>query len=338
MFYDWGNIRWNEVSFRHPWVLLALLLIPVLIYFWSKSKKETASISLSSLQGLSQKKSWKLWVQKRLPWLQFIALALIIVSLARPQELDTQQWIDSEGYNIMLCIDVSWSMMAQDFKPNRLDVAKKLSEKFVSLRKGDRIGLVEFESESFLKVPLTTDYLLLSKSILSLNSGRLKDGTALGDAMATAIDRIKDIDAKSKIVILLTDGDENSGYIDATTATQIAKTYGVKVYTIGMGTDEEALIPMPPNSNMAGNTTLKATLNEKLLQQIANETGAKYYRAKSGMDLKEIYSAINKLEKNKIKNHSLMSSKDVFMPIAFLALLLLLMEFILRYGILRSKP
>ncbi len=338
MLYDWSHIRWSEVSLKYPWALLALLLLPVLIYFWRKQKQKTASIQLSSLQSLAESNSWKVSLMKVLPYLKFAALGLILVCLSRPQELNSKQWSDSEGYNIMLCMDVSWSMMARDFSPNRLEVAKELSEKFVSLRKGDRIGLVEFESESFLKVPLTTDHLLLSKSILGLESGRLKDGTALGDAMATAIDRIKDVEAKTKIIILLTDGDENSGYIDAGTATNIAKTYGVKVYTIGMGTDKEAVLPMPPGSNMTGSMTLKATLNEPLLKNIARETGAKYFRARSDLDLKEIYSEINQLEKNKIKNHSLMSSKDVFMPIALWALILLVLEFVLRYGILKSKP
>ncbi|MBA3674483.1 MAG: VWA domain-containing protein [Chitinophagaceae bacterium] len=328
----------KNISFGQPYFFYLLILIPVLI-IWRivKGKSQQAAINISSVSGLQNISSWKN-VFHNIPFiLRLLALTCIIVALARPQTRNDEQNAEGEGIDIILCIDVSGSMTAQDFSPNRMEAAKKVAGDFVDKRLTDRIGIVIFSGESFTQCPLTTDHAVLKAQIEQIRNGLLEDGTAIGSGLATSVDRLRTSASKSKVIILLTDGVNNSGLIDPSTAKEIAKAFMVKVYTIGVGT--EGYAPTPVNTPLGVvMQNEKVTIDEKLLQSIANETGGRYFRAKDNASLKNIYSEIDKLEKSKVQIITFRRYAEKFYPFVFAALLFLFLEVLLKSTVFKKFP
>lgn len=268
---------------------------------------------------------------------RLLAVVLIITAMARPQTKFEEQNIEGEGVDIVLCIDVSGSMTAQDLTPNRLEAAKTVAIDFVNKRITDRIGIVIFSGESFTQCPLTTDHRVLVSAIENIRNGLLEDGTAIGSGLGTSVDRLRSSKSKSKVVILLTDGENNGGLIDPETAKEIAKAFQIKVYTIGVGTDGYA--PQPVNTPMGVvMQNGKVSIDEKLLKQIAGETGGKYFRAKDNNGLAGIYAEINQLERSKIEISNRVRFTEKFFPFIIAALAFLLLEVILKFTLFRKFP
>lgn len=328
----------DNITFGQPLFFLLFVLIPLLIYWKvAKGQRQSAAVGISTTKGLSQIRSWRNFFQNVPFILRLLALSCIIIALARPQVKFEEQQSEGEGIDIILCIDVSGSMTAQDFSPNRMEAAKKVAESFVNSRPNDRIGIVIFSGESFTQCPLTTDHTVLLHQIEQIRNGLLEDGTAIGSGLATSVDRLKDSKAKSKVVILLTDGINNGGLIDPATAKEIAKTFKVKVYTIGVGTDGYAPTPVSTPMGIVMQNE-KVAIDEKLLQNIANETGGKYFRATDNKSLENIYSSIDSLEKSKVEITTFHRYTEKFYPLIFAAMTLLLLEVILRFTIFKKFP
>jgi Mg-chelatase subunit ChlD len=328
----------NNVTFGQPQFFYLLILIPVLIA-WKviKGRSQQAAINVSSVKGLQNISSWKN-VFHHIPFvLRILALICIIVALARPQTRNDEQLTEGEGVDIVLCIDVSGSMTAQDFSPNRMEAAKKVAEDFVDQRATDRIGIVIFSGESFTQCPLTTDHAVLKSQIEQIRNGLLEDGTAIGSGLATGVDRLRTSTAKSKVIILLTDGINNGGLIDPGTAKEIAKRFNVKVYTIGVGTDGYAPTPVSTPMGVVMQNE-KVAIDEKLLTNIAAETGGRYFRAKDNQSLKNIYNEIDKLEKSKVQITNFRRYAEKFYPFVFAALLFLFLEVLLRFTVFKKFP
>jgi Ca-activated chloride channel family protein len=257
--------------------------------------------------------------------------------LARPQTRNDEQMVTGEGIDIVLCLDISGSMLAQDFTPNRMEAAKNVAAEFIDNRPTDRIGLVIFSGESFTMCPLTTDRMVLKTQLSNVQSGLLEDGTAIGSGLATGVDRLRNSPSKSKVIILLTDGENNGGLIDPNTAKEIAKSVGVRVYTVGMGTEGFAHVPIQTPQGVILSRE-KVNIDEKLLTQIAKETGGLYYRAKDNESLHKIYSEIDGLEKSKIEVTALRRYTEHFFPFALIAAVLLMLELLLRWTVLKKFP
>ena len=335
-----GFLDFQNITFANPSFFWLLLLIPLLI-FWhiKKYKKQEASFNVSSLEGIKHLPvSLKVRLKPLLLVLRLLGIVFITIAMARPRTVSVTENINSEGIDIVLCLDISGSMLAKDFDPNRLVAAKKVAEEFVKERPGDRIGLVVFAGESFTQCPITTDHSVLIRQINKIKSGSLEDGTAIGMGLATSVDRLKESKAKSKVVILLTDGVNNTGLIDPQTALEIAKSYNIKVYTIGVGTRGYAPFPVPTRFGGTKIQRVKVQIDEKLMKKIANETGGEYFRATDNKSLFEIYDQIDKLEKTKMKVTSYKKYKEWFYPFALIALGLLLIEILLRYTVFKSLP
>ncbi len=333
MFYDY----FKDITFGQPWFLLLLIVIPVLIWWYvTKNSKRQASIIISdvSAKGLS---SWKTSF-RHLPFvLRLLAIILIIAAIARPQTMYEEQNAEGEGVDIVLCIDVSGSMTAQDLTPNRLEAAKNVAIDFVNKRLTDRIAVVIFSGESFTQCPLTTDHAVIISAIENIRNGLLEDGTAIGSGLGTSVDRLRESKSKSKVVILLTDGENNGGLIDPQTAKEIAKAFQVKVYTIGVGTDGYA--PQPVNTPMGIVMQQgKVSIDERLLKQIADETGGKYFRAKDNAGLTGIYDEINSLEKSKVEISTKTRYTEKFFLFVIAALALLFLEMLLKFTVFRKFP
>lgn len=321
-------------SFAQPYFLLLLLLLPV--WWWRQSRRKAASLRLTSVSALArQPKSWKARLLFLLPLLTSLAMAGIIIALARPQTSSLNETVESEGIDIAISLDVSGSMLAEDFKPNRIEAAKKLAAEFIDARPTDRIGLVIFAGESFTQCPVTIDHRVLKEQLAAVKSGLLIDGTAIGMGLATGVDRLRQTTGKSKVLILLTDGVNNTGLIDPQTALELAKTYGVRVYTVGIGTMGRALYPVQTPMGMQKQMA-EVQIDEPLLKQIAQQTGGKYYRATGNESLRQIYKEIDQLEKVKIETSSFRQYKELFFPFALLALVCIGLEMLLRYTMLRS--
>jgi Ca-activated chloride channel homolog len=328
----------KNITFGQPLFFVLFAIIPFLI-FWKivRGKKQTAGMLISTTRGLSKTRSWKNTFQN-LPFiLRLLALSCIILALARPQIKFQEQQSEGEGVDIVLCIDVSGSMTAQDFTPNRMEAAKKVAEDFVNNRPDDRIGIVIFSGESFTQCPLTTDHYVLTSQIEQIRNGLLEDGTAIGSGLATSVDRLRNSKAKSKVVILLTDGINNGGLIDPATAKEIAKTFRIKVYTIGVGTDGYAPTPVSTPLGIVMQNE-KVAIDEKLLKNIADETGGKYFRATDNKSLQNIYAEIDKLEKSKVEITIFRRFTEKFYPFIFAAMGLLLLEIILRFTTFKKFP
>ena len=291
-------------------------------------------VSSTGAHGLG---SWKSSM-RHLPFIcRILCVGFIIVALAKPQTKNENQRTEGEGVDIILCIDVSGSMTAQDFQPNRLEAAKSVAIDFVNRRITDRIGVVIFSGESFTQCPITTDHAVLVSAIKNIRNGLLEDGTAIGSGLSTSVDRIRTSASKSKIVVLLTDGENNGGLIDPKTAKEIAKAFGIRVYTIGVGSDGYA--SQPENTPLGVVTQqVKVSIDEKLLTEIANETGGKYFRAKDNATLAGIYGEIDGLEKTKMEVINTIRYNDKFFPFIAAAIFFLLLELILRYLVLRKFP
>ena len=328
----------ENITFGQPEFLYLLIVLPLLI-IWkiSRGKQQQASLSISSLSGIKNTSSWKNSFQNIPFILRLLALACIILALARPQTSNDEQQTEGEGIDIILCIDVSGSMTAQDFTPNRLEAAKKVAEDFVDHRTADRIGIVIFSGESFTQCPLTTDHTVLKLQIEQIRNGLLEDGTAIGSGLATSVDRLRGSKAKSKIIILLTDGVNNGGLIDPSTAKEIAKAYRIKVYTVGVGTEGYAPTPVSTPMGIVIQNE-KVAIDEKLLQGISSETGGTYFRAKDNEALKNIYNQIDKLEKSKVEITTYHRYTEKFYPLVFAALGFLLLEVILKFTLFKKFP
>ena len=327
----------KNITFGQPWFLLLLIVIPVLIWWYAaKNSRRQGSIIISdvSAKGLT---SWKTSL-RHLPFvLRLLAIIFIIAAIARPQTMFEEQNAEGEGVDIVLCIDVSGSMTAQDLTPNRLEAAKNVAIDFVNKRLTDRIAVVIFSGESFTQCPLTTDHEVLISAIENIHNGLLEDGTAIGSGLGTSVDRLRTSKSKSKVVILLTDGENNGGLIDPQTAKEIAKAFQVKVYTIGVGTDGYA--PQPVNTPMGVVMQQgKVSIDEKLLKQIADETGGKYFRAKNTEGLNGIYDEINNLEKSKVEISTRTRYTEKFFPFVIAALALLFFEMLLKFTVFRKFP
>ncbi|HXD78332.1 MAG TPA: VWA domain-containing protein [Puia sp.] len=334
MLYDW----YQHIYFSQPVFFALFLLLPLLIW-WEvrRSDRAQATVMVSSIRAFRRVRSWKTMIRPLPVIFRLLAFCCIVIALARPQTRNDEQLVNGEGIDIVLCLDISGSMLAQDFTPNRMEAAKNVAAEFIDNRPTDRIGLVIFSGESFTMCPLTTDRNMLQSQLAQVHSGLLEDGTAIGSGLATGVDRLRNSPSKSKVIILLTDGENNGGLIDPNTAKEIAKEVGVKVYTIGMGTEGFAPVPVQTPGGVVMQRE-KVNIDEKLLTQIANETGGHYYRAKDNESLKNIYSEIDRLEKSKIEVTTLHRYTEQFYPFALAAAALLFLELLLRWTLLRKFP
>ena len=327
----------ENITFANPKLLWGLLVIPAaIVWYILRYKKQDASVRFSDMNGFETlPKSWRVYGRHLLFVLQMVALALLIVAIARPQSTSTSQTSNIEGIDIILAQDVSGSMLARDLKPDRLEASKTVAADFVEGRPTDRMGLVVFAGESFTQVPLTTDHGIMLSMLKELKSGMIEDGTAIGDGLATAINRLKDSEAISKVIILLTDGMNNAGSVDPYTAAELAKLYGIRVYTIGVGSYGTAPFPVQTIFGVQYQQ-MPVEIDEKLLQTIANSSGGKYFRATSNQKLDDIYDEIDKLERSKIEVTEFRHVHEEFYPLVALALVLLLVEFLLRKFVFRT--
>tara|TARA_B100001059_G_scaffold103622_1_gene103457 strand:- start:2181 stop:3185 length:1005 start_codon:yes stop_codon:yes gene_type:complete len=330
----------SNFEFVNPDFFWLLLMLPLLLiwFFWKRSQ-QTAVLKISSLKGFDTSKNWLAKVRPLLFILRLIVLTLIIVAMARPRTVDESTRIKTtKGIDIVIAIDVSASMLARDLKPNRLEALKKVASRFILARPNDRLGLVEYAGESYTKTPLTSDKNIVLSSLKSIKYNTIiTGGTAIGMGLATAVNRLKESRAKGKVIILLTDGVNNSGFIDPKIASELAVEFGIKVYTIGIGSNGMALSPigiLPNGSFQYGN--IQVEIDEDLLLEIANTTGGKYFRATSNTKLEEIYEEINKLEKTEIEETKYTSYDELFRPFVLLAFSLLFFELFLRYSVFRS--
>ena len=327
----------ENIEFANPKLLWLLLLVPLsILWYVLRHKKQEASVRFSDMKGFTQlPKTWKAYLRHLLFALKMAALALLIVAVARPQSSSTNSTSNIEGIDIVLTMDVSGSMLARDLKPDRLTAAKNLASDFVKGRPGDRMGLVIFSGETFTQVPLTTDHAVMLNMLAEMKNGLIDDGTAIGDGLATAISRLKDSEAISKVIILLTDGLNTAGSVDPYTAGEMAKLFGIRVYTIGVGTYGTA--PYPVQTPFGTQIQqVKVEIDEKLLTQIANMSGGKYFRATSNQKLDEVFQEIDKLERSKIEVTEFRRLHEEFYPLVAWALALLLLEFLLRKTIFRT--
>lgn len=324
-------------TFANPNLLYLLLLVPAMVAWYIFRQKDTkASLQISTLEGFKAVKTSLRVALRHLPFvLRCIAVALLVVAIARPQSTNIEKNVNAEGIDIVLSIDVSGSMLARDFKPDRLGAAKDLGIKFISGRQTDRMGLVIFAGESFTLCPITTDHVTLINMFRDISLGVLEDGTAIGSGLATAITRLKDSEAKSKVVILLTDGVNNRGEIAPVTAAEIAKSFGIRVYTIGVGSYGTAPYPVQTPFGVRYQD-MKVEIDEELLTNIAQQTGGEYFRATNNKALEEVYEQINKLEKSKIEVTEYSKRVEEFRYFALLAFILIVLEVILRRTYLRS--
>jgi Ca-activated chloride channel homolog len=327
----------QHLSFALPWYFIFLLLLPVLIWWEFKGKsRQQPSFRLTSLTGIKGlKPTWRVRFRPVLIVLRSIAFIALVVALARPQSSNVSESVDSDGIDIVLSVDVSGSMMAEDLKPNRIEAAKQVANDFVDKRANDRIGLVIFSGESFTQCPITIDHNIVKEQIDAMKSGMLQDGTAIGMGLATAVDRLRNSKAKSKIIILLTDGVNNTGLIDPSTALEIAKAYKLRVYCIGVGSRGEAPYPVQTPTGIQ-KQMVPVEIDEALLKNIATQTGGKYFRATSNNSLASVYKEIDQLEKSKVEVSSFKHFTDLFLPFALLALFCFSLEMLLRYTIFRS--
>lgn len=326
--------------FEYPaFLYLELLLIPIIaLYIWREIKGHTPYLQVSSSSPWKGEGGRVKKMMRHIPYiLRFIALAALIVALARPRSSQDFEKVNAQGIDVIIAIDVSTSMLARDFSPDRISAAKDIAIEFIAQRPRDRMGIVVFAGESFTQCPLTTDRATLINLMKEIETGLIEDGTAIGNGLATAIARLKDSQAKSRVVILLTDGVNNRGEIAPLMATEIAKTYGVRVYTIGVGAMGVAPYPvMTPFGVQI--QQVKVEIDEPLLEQIAQETGGKYFRATDNTKMLEIYSEINKMETNLTIVDSFPIYKELFMKYALIALAAIVLELFLRFLILRRIP
>jgi len=326
-------------KFANPEFLWLLLLLPAIGYYlWWRRKKLTVTLQFSSLQIFKNIPQTLRERLRHVPLaLRLLAIAIFIVALARPQSISDKQNISTEGIDIVLELDLSGSMLAEDFNPNRIEAAKQVASEFIDGRTNDRIGLVVFSAESFTQCPLTTDYPVLKNLLREVKNGMIADGTAIGLAIANGVNRLKDSKAKSKVMILLTDGVNNRGEIDPITAARIAATYGIRIYTVGVGAQGEAPYPVQTQFGIR-RQLIPVDLDEKGLTQVAEMTGGKYYRATDNRKLKAIYKEIDQLERTKIEVTAYKRYSELYGGWLLAGLLAVLVEVGLSVTVLRRNP
>lgn len=327
------------MSFKNPeYLYLLLLLIPMLVWYFWELKKSNASVQISSIDKIDRNLKTMKMRFRNLPFLlRYLALVFLIIAIARPQSSIQWRKESKEGIDIMIAMDISGSMMADDLKPSRLDAAKSVAIEFIQSRPNDNIGLVIFAAETFTQCPLTTDHAVLINLFNQVDYGMVTDGTAIGLGLANAVSRLKESKAKSKVVILLTDGSNNAGDIAPRTAAEIASTFGIRVYTIGIGA--EGLVNMPVQTPFGTRyQQMKSDFDEVVLNDIASMTGGKYFRATDNTKLRAIYQEIDQLEKTKISVQEYSNKSELYFLFALIALTLLLLEVILRNSWLRTMP
>lgn len=332
-------MSFHGITFAYPAAFLLLVLIPLMIWWYIRGQRRSHSSLLFSRFDIlaSYRKTTKERFLHVPIALRCLVIACISIALARPQSFSSNEDTYTEGIDIAIALDLSGSMLATDFKPNRIEAAKKLTSDFIDERRNDRIGLVIFSKEAFTQCPLTVDYKVLKGLLSEVKNGMVEDGTAIGNALANCINRLRDSTVKSKVVILLTDGVNNAGEIDPLTAAELAKAYGVRVYTIGIGTMGQAPYPVQTPLGITYQM-MPVEIDEALLKKIATETGGQYYRATGNDKLSEVYQDIDKLEKSKISTTSYRHKKELFYPWAAAALILLLSELLLGQLYLRKLP
>lgn len=325
--------------FDNPWyLLLLLLLIPAIVWYILKHKKAQASMSVSSTEAFDKMpRTYKSYLRHVVFVLRLLVIACVIVVLARPMTTDSWHKSSTEGVDVIVALDISGSMLSRDFEPNRLEAAKSVAAQFIAGREYDNIGLVVFAGEGFTMCPMTTDHAVLLNLMKDVDCGMLVDGTAVGDGLATAVNRIKDGPAKSKTIILLTDGTNNAGVVDPITAAEIARSYGIRVYTIGVGTKGMAPSPvMTPYGIRYQNMPVE--IDEDKLRQIASIGDGQYFRATDEDVLRNVFAEIDEMEKTKLSVQQFSRREEAYMPWAIAAMLLLAIEIILRYTLLRNIP
>ncbi len=328
------------MRFANPYLLwLLVLLAPMIAYYIYRTLQGGAAIRISTIEGVRRApRTLRYWLRHAPFVLRCAAFVLLVVALARPQDVDEQRRSSAEGIDIMLAVDVSGSMLARDFKPDRITAAKEVAGRFIADRYGDRLGLVVFAGEAFTQSPLTTDQSTLQTMLSRIRSGIIEDGTAIGNGLATAINRLRESDAKSKVIILLTDGVNNRGEIAPLMAADIAADMGIKVYTIGVGTRGKAPYPVV---DMFGNMSFQpmdVEIDEKTLAGIAERTGGRYFRATDNDKLQSIYDEINQLEKSKVEVTDYTVYHERFLALLLAALGVLLLEFVFSNIILKRIP
>jgi len=334
------KLEFGSIALVSPWYLLLLLLITV-IYYWLHRHRNSyyTQLTLSSLQPVRGIHAWRERLVPVRQGLWIAGLICLIIALARPQRTLQEEEVKAEGIDICLVMDLSSSMLAKDFQPDRLEASKAVAIEFVDKRQYDRFGLVVFAGESYTQSPLTMDHRVIQEQLSSLRCGLLDDGTAIGMGLASAVNRLKDSEAKSKVIILLTDGVNNRGYIQPLQAAEIAKQYNIKVYTIGVGTTGEALTPVSRRSDgqyVFGYANVE--IDENLLKQIAEETGGQYFRALNETGLRSIYDEIDQLEKTEMDVTVFKRYKDLYRNFAWIGLALLFFEFLLGNTLLKTLP
>ncbi|MEZ7494698.1 VWA domain-containing protein [Leeuwenhoekiella aequorea] len=330
----------SNFEFQNPEFFWVLLIIPVLaVWYFYKRNKITAQVKISSLKGFKTGSGLLARLRPILFVLRLLAIAFIITALARPRTVDVStRTKTTRGIDIAIAIDVSASMLAKDLKPNRLEALKNVAAEFIRQRPNDRIGLIEYAGESYTRTPITSDKSIVLSSLNDIRyNSIIEGGTAIGMGLATSVNRLKDSKAVSKVIILMTDGVNNGGFIEPVTASELAQEFGIKVYTIGLGTNGTALSPValrPDGSFQYGNIPVE--IDESLLKEIAEKTGGLYFRATDNESLEEIYDEINKLEKTDVEEFKYTNYEEMFRPLVLLAGLLLLIEVLLRNTIFRS--
>lgn len=326
--------------FAHiEYLFLLLALVPMIIWYVMRHQQIDASLQVSDTEDYDKvPKSFRVYLL-HLPFvLRMLALAFLIVVLARPQSTDNWQSSEVEGIDIMMAIDISGSMLAEDLQPNRLEAAKDVAAKFINDRPNDNIGLTLFAGESFTQCPLTIDHAALLNLFGSIQTGMIEDGTAIGMGVSNAVARLKDSQAKSKVIILLTDGSNNAGDISPLTSAEIAKTYGIRIYAVGVGTQGEAPFPIPTMSGAIERVMVPVDIDEPTLKDIARTTGGVYFRATDNASLQDIYEEIDQLEKTKLNVKEFSKREEEYLKFALAAFVLVLLDVLLRQTILRRIP
>lgn len=328
------------IEFANPeYFWLLLVTIPMVLWYIFKERESHANMHYSSLRLFKRIKSGTMgWGRHLLFVLRILGVMFLIIALARPYSSNSWQTYSSEGIDVIIALDISSSMLAHDFKPDRLEAAKEVANKFILERRQDRIGLVIFSGESFTQSPLTSDHAVLINLMREVYCGMIEDGTAIGLGLANAVNRLKDSNSKSRVVILLTDGVNNRGSIPPLTAAELAKTFGIRVYTIGVGTMGEAPYPVVDPWGRTRMEMVPVEIDEEVLMQIANLTGGKYFRATDNEKLEQIYEEIDKLEKSKVEVKHFSKKNEKYFLFALIGMLLLLFETLGRYTILRKIP
>lgn len=329
----------HGITFANPGFLFLLLIVPALaVWYFYRRKVNPAVLQVSSVRGFRKDYvQWRHYLYNGLYVARLLSITLLILALARPQTSLSRQSVNVEGIDLVIALDISGSMLAQDFRPNRIEAAKDIAMEFIDGRPNDRIGLVIFSGESFTQCPITTDHAVLKNLFQEIKSGMIEDGTAIGDGLALAISRLKDSKAVSKVIILLTDGVSNMGSVDPLSAAEIGKLFGIRIYTVGIGTIGYAPYPVQTPFGIQMQQ-MKVDIDEPRLIKISQMTDGKYFRALNNTKLREIYKEIDKMEKTRIDVTEFRKKKEEFLPLILIAFILLALEGFVRYFILKTIP